>query len=68
MDRIFQMILNRVIGRLINKGINSGINNFAGGGKPADQMTPAEREQARAARQTAKRLRQATNLARRFRK
>ena len=66
MDRIFQMILNRLLGRLINKGINTGINHFAGGGKPAHQMSPAERDQARQAQQVAKRARQAANLARRL--
>ena len=66
MDRIFQMILNRLMGRMINKGINTAINHFAGGGKPANQMTQAEREQASDARQTAKRVRQAANLARRL--
>ena len=66
MDRLIQMILNRLLGRLINKGINTGINHFARGGKPADQMTPVEREQARDAQQTAKRARQAANLARRL--
>ena len=66
MGRLIQMILHRLLGRLINKGINTGINHFAGGGKPADQMTPAEREQASEAQKTAKRARQAANLARRL--
>ena len=66
MDRIFQMILNRLLGRLINKGITTGINHFANRGTPDSQMTLAEREQARDARQTSKRARQAANLARRL--
>ncbi len=66
MDRILQMIINTVLRQLINKGVSAGINHVAGRGKPASQMTPEEREQAQTAKETAKRARQAANLARRL--
>ncbi|GLS87756.1 hypothetical protein GCM10010873_27300 [Cypionkella aquatica] len=67
MDRIIQMILNRFLGRLVNIGVNKGIDYAAGRGKSPDQMTPAEREQARAGKDMSKRARQAAKLMRRIR-
>ena len=66
MDRIIQMIINAVLRQVINKGVNAGINRVAGRGKPAGEMTPDERLQAGDATQTAKRARQAANLARKL--
>lgn len=67
MDRIIQMILNKLLGRLINTAVNKGVDYAARRGKSPDQMTPEELEQARAGKEMAKRARQATKLTRRIR-
>jgi hypothetical protein len=66
MDRIISMIINAVLRQFINRGVNAGIDHVARRGKPANLMTPDERKQAADAKQTAKRARQAANLARRL--
>ena len=66
MDRIIQMIINAVLRQVVNKGVNAGINHVAGRGKPSSDMTPLERQQAQSAKETAKRARQAANLARKL--
>lgn len=62
MDRLIQMILNRLMGQLINKGITHVANK----GKTPAQMTPEERQQAHLARQAGRRVSQAARIARRF--
>lgn len=64
---IVDLILRRVLGTFINRGINAGIDRASSGGKSRNDMTPEERKRARAARQTAKRARQAARLTRRMR-
>ena len=64
---IVDMILRRLLSRLIGRGMNAGLTRAARGGKPAAQMTPAERRQAREARDMARRARQAARLTRRLR-
>ena len=66
MDRIIQMIINSVIRQFVNRGVKAGIDHVAGRGKPASAMTPLERQQAQSAKETAKRARQAANLARKL--
>lgn len=67
MDRIIQMILNKLLGRLVNTAVNKGVDYAARRGKSPDQMTPEELEQARAGKEMAKRARQAAKLTRRIR-
>jgi hypothetical protein len=62
MDRIINMIINQVIRRFVNVGVNKGINHLATKGKAAP-LTPA---QTNAARDTAKRARQAAKITRRL--
>jgi hypothetical protein len=62
MDRLIQMVLSL----FLKKGINLGINHIAQRGKAKGDMTPEERAQAAKARETAKRARQAANLARKL--
>ena len=33
MDRLIQMILNRLMGHVVKRGISAGIDHVAGGGK-----------------------------------
>ena len=62
MDRLLRMMLNL----FLKKGINIGIDHLARRGKPASEMSPDDRAQAAAAKQTAKRARQVANLARKL--
>lgn len=55
-EQIFRMIARRFLGQLINRGINAGIDQASGG----------DRKQARQAKQTAKRARQALRITRRM--
>ncbi len=64
--RIVQMLINRFMGRAINTGINKGIEFAARKGKPVAEMTPADRKQAAANRDLAKRARQASRIARKI--
>jgi hypothetical protein len=68
LNRLIQMILSRVLMRFVNRGISAGLNKVApppdkGSGK---DMTPEERQQAKAARELQRRARQAAKLTRRF--
>jgi hypothetical protein len=64
------MDLNRLFGMLarmlVRSATDAGIDAATRSGKPASEMTPAEREQARAAKETARKFRQMTRLGRRF--
>jgi hypothetical protein len=64
------MDLNRLFGMLarmvIRSATDAGIDAATRSDKPASQMTPAEREQAKAAKATARKFRQMTRLGRRF--
>ena len=59
-------LIQMVIGLFLKKGVALGVDHLARRGKPASEMTAAERAQADSARQTAKRARQAANLARKL--
>jgi hypothetical protein len=63
-DSIVNMIVRIVTRKAVNWGINKGIDTVAGKGKPPGQMTPAEREMAAKARQTAKMARKAARVTR----
>lgn len=62
-EQILRMIM-RMFGR---KAINAGIKHASNRGKSPENMSPEERQQARAARQAAKRARQASRMIRRIR-
>lgn len=66
MDRIIQMILNKLLGRLVNTAVNKGVDYAARRGKSPAQMTAADHDQARQAKEMTKRARQAAKLARRL--
>ena len=78
LSRLIQMIFRRFLMRFVNRGITAGFDKFApaptkngptktGPTKLAQKdMTPEEREQAKAARELQRRARQATKLTRRF--
>ena len=66
MDRIIQMILNKLLGRLVNTAVNKGVDYASRRGKSPDQMTDEDHEQARAGKEMAKRARQAAKLTRRI--
>ncbi|WP_444452297.1 hypothetical protein ACTTAI_14880 [Rhodobacter capsulatus] len=65
--KLLQMVWNTILRRLLRLGVNKGIELAAGKGKPASQMTPAERKAAKSARQAVKRARQAAAITRRLR-
>jgi hypothetical protein len=64
------MDLNRLFGMLtrmlVRSATDAGIDAATRSGKPVSEMTPAEREQAKAAKETARKFRQMTRLGRRF--
>ena len=66
MDRIIQMIVNRVIGQVVNRAINGGIAFVARRGKAAHAMTPEEHAQARAGQDLAKKARKISRASRRL--
>ncbi len=59
-------MINMAVRLLMNKAINRGIDMAAGRGKPPEEMTPQEREQAKAARGTARNARRNLGFLRRF--
>jgi hypothetical protein len=61
-DRLITMITRK----LMRSGINKGIDLAARQGKAPEDMTPEEREQAKAASQTARKLQKGMRAARRF--
>jgi hypothetical protein len=61
-NRLFAM-LTRI---LIRSATDAGIDAATRGGKPVSEMTPEERQQAKAAKETARKFRQMTRLGRRF--
>lgn len=61
-ERLITMILRRFMGPLIN----AGIDRTVGKGKPPEEMTPEERQQAKQARQTTKQTKQMARLGRRI--
>lgn len=71
LSKLIQMVINMVLRRVISKGIdaglNAGISKFSGApNRPQADMTPEEREQARIAKDMARRARQAAKLTRKL--
>lgn len=64
------MDLNRLVfmltRMLTRSATDAGIDALTRGGKPLSEMTPEDRQQAGAARETAKRFQTTTRLGRRF--
>lgn len=62
-----ERLLTMIFRRLAMRGVNKGINAMAQRGQPDPKdMTPEEREQARAARQTSKNARKMMRVGRRM--
>lgn len=57
MDRMIQKLINRLLGRLMNRAIDGGISYVARRGRPASEMSDAERQQAKAGQQMVKKAR-----------
>ncbi|MGQ0610390.1 MAG: hypothetical protein ACT4N9_04705 [Paracoccaceae bacterium] len=71
LSRVLDMVIKTVVRRLVGRGVDAGINLVAGRGKPAADPTaadlsPEERQQAKAAKAAAKRARQAASVTRRL--
>lgn len=67
MNQLINMMIRMVMQKLMNFGIRKGTQLAAGKGKPAAEMTPAERKAARDMRAAVKRARQAARITRRIR-
>lgn len=65
-NRLITSLLRAFGGQLVNKAVHHGIDYVARRGKPAAEMTEAERAQAQSGRQFAQRARQVRNATRRF--
>lgn len=61
-DRLFNM-LSRMF---IRSAADAGLDAVTRSGKPQSEMTPEERQQAKAAQATSRKFRQMTRLGRRF--
>ena len=73
-ERIITMIIRQVSRRFITRGIDAGIDMASrgkrarqGGSGASEQLTPEEHKHAAAAKDAAKRARQAARLTRRMR-
>jgi hypothetical protein len=58
-------LINMIIRRFSGRAMTLGIDKMAGKGKPASEMTEAERKQARQGREMAKNARKSMKLSRR---
>lgn len=67
LGKLLQMLGNMVLRALMRAGLRWGTDRLAGRGKPADQMSPAERQAAKQTRKAIKRARQAARITRRLR-
>ena len=66
MDRMIQQLINRFLGRLMNRAINTGITYVANLGQDPAQMTEAERRQAAAGKDLAKKARKMSRASRKL--
>ncbi len=66
MDRMIQQLINRFLGRLMNRAINTGITYVANRGQDPAQMTEAERRQAAAGKDLAKKARKMSRASRKL--
>jgi hypothetical protein len=65
-QRLISMLGRMFLRKAMTKGLNAGIDLFARKGKAPADMTPADHEQARQAREMAKRAKQAARITRRL--
>ena len=63
---IGRMAIRMLLRRLIKTGVNTGIDSVLGKKKPQGDMTPEERRQAQAGKQSSKRAKQAMKASRRI--
>lgn len=66
MDRFIQKLINQFLGRLMNKAINVGVDYAARRGKAPEEMTEAERLQARQGRDLAQKARKMQRVGRKL--
>mgnify|MGYP000107701357 FL=1 len=66
MERLLQWALRHVLHRGIDIAMNKGADHLLGPGKTKAEMTPEERQQAKAGRDAARRLRQGLKFGRRL--
>ncbi len=59
-------IINMIVRMFMRRGINAGINHVANRGRNPKDMTPQERQNAKAGRENAKRAQQAMRVIRRL--
>lgn len=65
-QRLISMLGRMFLRKAMSKGMNAGIDHFARKGKSPQDMTPADHEQARKARDLARRAQQAARITRRL--
>jgi hypothetical protein len=65
-QRLISMLGRMFLRKAMTKGLNAGIDLVARKGKAPADMTPADHDQARKARDLAKRARQAARITRRL--
>ncbi|MEH7826802.1 hypothetical protein [Gemmobacter denitrificans] len=66
LQRLFQMLFNRVVSRMIGRAMKLGIDRMVGPKPDRKTMTPAERTQADQAAAMTRRAKQATKFIRRL--
>lgn len=71
LNRLINMIINKLMGRVVNGAINKGADMLSKRGRPSQEaapveMTPAERKQAQEAKKLAQRARQMQKASRKL--
>ncbi len=66
--RLLQDIGGRMLRGFVRKGIGRGVDHAARQGKPPSEMTDAERQEARAGKDSVKRMREVQSIVRRLRR
>lgn len=66
LSKIIQMVINLVLKKVINRGVDAGIDYASKRGKSDDQMTPEDLQQAKSAKEMAKRAKQVINVGRKL--
>lgn len=66
MDRIIQQLIGRLLGRLMNRAIDGGISFVANRGRGGEAPSEADRQQAQAGQELAKKARKMSRASRRL--
>lgn len=66
MDRFLQQMLNMAMRMFMKRGIDAGVDHLSRRGKPPQEMTPEEREQAAKARDLAQKAKKMAQIGRRL--